>query len=249
MVTKAELVVISKKERIPLGTVEKDYILIHVLKKIYDSKLRDNLVFKGGSALHKLYLHKRFSVDLDFTELKRINTDELKKVVEDREIKSKIRDINKIGKSTRIILGYVSALEFANRIFLDISKREPPVMPLVEKTVHSPFFEDFKVLTFQPEELLAEKIRALLQRKKPRDYLDIYYIAEAGVADFGKAIEITEEKLSAFREHFDRRKIVEDTGIVESLWEQDLREILPSVPDFFNVLKKIRDTFNTIGQQ
>lgn len=246
MVTKAELVVVSKKERIPLGTVEKDYILTYVLKKIYDSEFRSKLVFKGGTALHKLYLHKRFSVDMDFTELKKINTDEFKKVIEDKEIKSKIKDINPIGKSTRITLGYVSALEFANRIFLDISKREKPVMPLIEKTVISPFFEDFKVLTFQLEELLAEKIRALMQRKKPRDYLDLYYVAESGKADLGKAIEIAKEKLSDFKEHFDKRKIVEDTELVQSLWDQDLKDILRLVPDFSKVLTKIKDILDRV---
>jgi predicted nucleotidyltransferase component of viral defense system len=247
MITKAELVAVSKKEKIPLGTVEKDYVLTSVLKQIYESEFKESLVFKGGTALHKLYLFKRFSVDLDFTELKKIDTTALKKVIEHQDIKSRIKDIDTIGKSIRITLGYVSALEFANRIFLDISKREQPVIPLVKKTIHSPFFESFDVLTFQLEELLAEKIRALMQRKKPRDYLDIYYIAESGEADFKKAIEIAEEKLSPFKEHVDKRKIEEDTELVQSLWKQDLREILPSIPDFDDVLKKIMDIFNVVG--
>jgi len=245
MVTKAEMVAVSKKEGIPLGTVEKDYILTYVLKNIYGSDFKESLVFKGGSALHKLYLHERFSVDLDFTALKRIKMEELKGIIEDKGIKSKIKDVNDLGNSTRITLGYVSALEFANRIFLDLSKREQPVVPLIRKTIHSPFFEDFEVLTFQVEELLAEKIRALMQRRKLRDYLDLYYIAESGKADFGKAIEIAEEKLSSFREDFDKRKILEDTELVQSLWEQDLREILPSAPEFEVVMTKIKESFST----
>lgn len=73
MVSKAELVAISRKHSIPLGTVEKDYVLTAILQRIYTSEFRDRLVFKGGSALHKLYLFQRFSVDLDFTELREIN--------------------------------------------------------------------------------------------------------------------------------------------------------------------------------
>lgn len=247
MITKAELVAVSKKEKIPLGTVEKDYVLTAVLKHIYESEFKESLVFKGGTALHKLYLFKRFSVDLDFTELRKIDTNALKKVIEHKDIKSKIKDIDTIGKSIRITLGYVSALEFANRIFLDISKREQPVLPLVKKPINSPFFESFDVLTFQLEELLAEKIRALMQRKKPRDYLDIYYIAGSGKADFKKAIEIAEEKLSSFKEHIDKRKIEQDTELVQNLWKQDLREILPSIPDFSDVLGKIMDIFSVVG--
>jgi len=245
MVTKAELVAVSKKEKIPLGTVEKDFILTFILKKIYESGFSDILVFKGGTALHKLYLHKRFSVDLDFTALKRINENDLRSVIEDREIKSKIKDINDIGNSTRITLGYVSVLEFANRIFLDLSKREQPVLPLVRKKIHSPFFEDFEVLTFQLEELLAEKLRAIMQRKKPRDYLDLFYLLEYGRVDFKKAIKIAEVKLSSFREDLDKEKIFERAEFVQSLWERDLREILTSIPDFDRVLGRIKDFFTT----
>ena len=243
MVTKAELVAVSKKEGIPLGTVEKDYILTYTLKKIYNSDLKESLVFKGGTALHKLYLHKRISVDLDFTSLRRIEPDDLKRVIEDKEIQSKIKDINDIGNSTRVILGYVSALEFANRIFLDISKREKPVLSLARKSIYSSFFEEFDVLTFELDELLAEKIRALNQRKKPRDYLDLYYIAESGKANFATAVEIAKKKLSAFKEEFDKKRILDDTELVQTLWEQGLRGIFPSAPRFDEVMNKIRDVF------
>ena len=248
MVTKAQLIAVSKQERIPLGTVEKDYVLTTVLKRIYDSEFNNKLAFKGGTALHKLYLNKRFSVDLDFTELDEIDTDALKKVIEQPDIKSRIKGIDPMGNSIRITLGYTSVLEFANRIFLDISQRENPVMPLIEKSIHSPFFECFDVLTFQLEELLAEKIRALMQRKKPRDYLDVYHIAESGAADFGKAVEIAKEKLSRYKENFNKKKITEGTELVHSLWKQDLKEMLPSIPDFDDVLKRIMDVFNAIGR-
>ena len=247
MVTKAELIAISKKERIPLGMVEKNYVLTTVLKRIYESDFRNKLAFKGRTALYKLYLHKRFSVDLDFTELAEIQTDALKKVVEQPDIKSRVKGIDPIGNSIRMTLGYTSVLEFANRIFLDISQRERPVMPLVEKSIHSPFFESFDALTFQVDELLAEKLRALMQRKKPRDYLDVYYIAESEAADFGKAVEIAEVKLSHYQENFDKNKITEGKELVQSLWKQDLKEILPSIPDFDDVLKRIVDVFNAVG--
>ena len=245
MITKAELVAISKKEAIPLGTVEKDFVLTYVLKKIYESDLKDIFVFKGGTALHKLYLNKRFSVDLDFTALK-MHTDKLKSIIEDSTIKSKIKDINDIGSSTRITLGYVSVLKYPNRIFLDLSKREKPVLPPVRKIIHSFFFKKFEVLTFQLEELLAEKLRALMQRKKPRDYLDVYYLIEYGKVDFKKAIKIAKEKLSSFRENFQQKNLFEETELVKSLWEQDLREILPLIPDFNDVIGRIKKIFTSI---
>jgi predicted nucleotidyltransferase component of viral defense system len=99
----------------------------------------------------------------------------LKKVIEDREVDSKIREINKTDNSTKIVLSYTSVLEHKNSIILDVSKREKPVMELITKKMKSPYFEEIEILTFHLEELVAEKIRALVQRNKPRDFLDLYY--------------------------------------------------------------------------
>jgi len=93
MISKEDIISIAKREKLPLGTVEKDFVLTYVLKKIYESDLKDKMAFKGGTALHKMYLHKRISIDLDFTEIKTINIEELRKIVEDKEINSKIKEI------------------------------------------------------------------------------------------------------------------------------------------------------------
>jgi len=88
MVTKEDIVRIAKRERLPLGIVEKDYVLTYVLKKIYGSELRDKLVFKGGTALHKLYLHERMSIDLDFTVIGKLDMDEIKPIIIDSMTKN-----------------------------------------------------------------------------------------------------------------------------------------------------------------
>jgi predicted nucleotidyltransferase component of viral defense system len=244
MITKAELVAIAKKEKLPLGTIEKDFVITYMLKRIYESELKNSLLFKGGTALHKLYFHKRFSVDLDFTLLQHIDPVDVKGVLEGGVIKSRVKALHEIGSSTRITLGYISVLDFANRIFLDIRKGEKPLLPPIWQTIQSPFFHDFAVLTFRLEELLAEKLRVLMQRKKPRDYLDLYFSAEYGKVDFDKTVSLAKKKLSSFREEFDKKKIFEGIELVQHLWEQDLREIMPSVPDFNTVLNRIKNVFN-----
>ena len=53
--------------------VEQDLIISKALVSIYNNPIiRDNLVFRGGTALNKLFLHPpaRFSEDLDFVQLK-----------------------------------------------------------------------------------------------------------------------------------------------------------------------------------
>src|SRR5690606_39809631 len=56
--------------RLGLGdkTIEKDYVLTWVLLAIAASRLNNILVFKGGTAIKKMYIPDyRFSEDLDFT--------------------------------------------------------------------------------------------------------------------------------------------------------------------------------------
>ena len=61
MVSRNDIIIIAKKEKLPLGIIEKDFVLTYMLKKIYESEFKNKLVFKGGTALHKLYLHKRIN--------------------------------------------------------------------------------------------------------------------------------------------------------------------------------------------
>ncbi len=246
MVNKDEIIKIAKKEKLPLGTIEKDFILTFILKKIYESDLKDKLVFKGGTALHKLYLHKRMSIDLDFTEVKPIMIDELKTVIEDKEINSKIKEVNKTSNSTKIVLNYTSVLEYKNNIIIDISKREKPILGLIIKKLRSYYFEDIEVLTLQLEELIAEKIRAIIQRNKPRDYLDIYYVLYKENFDFKNVIDIAKQKLKLDNDKFDIKGIFNNLDIVRSLWEQDLRGILPHIPDFDKVINKVSQFFKKI---
>ncbi|MBU4265800.1 MAG: nucleotidyl transferase AbiEii/AbiGii toxin family protein [Candidatus Altiarchaeota archaeon] len=241
MVSKDEIIRVAKRENLPIGIIEKDFVLTYILKRIYESELKDRLVFKGGTALHKLYLHKRISIDLDFTELKPVRIDELKAVIEDKEIGSKVKEINKTNSSLRIVLSYVSVLEYKNKIILDISKREKPILKLITRRLKSPYFEEIEVLTFQLEELIAEKIRAIIQRNRPRDYLDLYYTLNMKKLDLKKAIEVAEEKLKEGGDKLDIGRIFNNLDVVRSLWDHDLRELLVDVPEFDGVVTKIRD--------
>ena len=51
MVTKAELVSIARKQKLPLGMIEKDFVLTLVLREIYNSRFKNTLVFKDFEKL------------------------------------------------------------------------------------------------------------------------------------------------------------------------------------------------------
>ena len=69
LITKDQLKIINRHNlNYPLGFAEKDYFLALVSKIIHESDLKDSLIFKGGTAIHHVYLPQlRFSEDLDFS--------------------------------------------------------------------------------------------------------------------------------------------------------------------------------------
>ena len=112
-----------------------------------------------------------------------------------------------------------------------------------KEKLKSYFYPDFEVLTFKFEELVAEKIRALIQRNKPRDYLDIYYILSKNEIKFGTIIKLAKQKLKSVNDFYDINRIFNNLDLVKTSWEQDLRGLIPNVPNFDEVIKKIRKCF------
>lgn len=238
MVTKAELVSIARKQKLPLGMIEKDFVLTLVLREIYNSQFKNTLVFKGGTALHKLYLHKRLSVDLDFTALDEFDIDIFKNILLIKEINSQIRKIRAFENSVSIDLKYISLLNYPDSIKIDISFREKPLLELKEIPVHSPYFPDSLVLTFQIVEIASEKMRALIQRKRPRDYFDMWLLLkELEFKDFEK---LAEKKLTAMNDNMDIGKVFTDLDVVKSLWKVDLEQLIPELPDFDSVMNDLK---------
>ena len=69
--------------RIPETVLERDYCLAWFLVGLSQSKLRDLLIFKGGTALKRCHFgNYRFSEDLDFTLARRVEFAEIRSGLE-----------------------------------------------------------------------------------------------------------------------------------------------------------------------
>lgn len=78
LLDRAQLELLNRKGlRYHLQDAEKDYFLAIILSILYNSKLKETLVFKGGSAVYHCYLEQlRFSKDLDFTSKERLKAED-----------------------------------------------------------------------------------------------------------------------------------------------------------------------------
>jgi predicted nucleotidyltransferase component of viral defense system len=68
VIDRNEIIRRADQDRLPAPTVERDYILSHVLSAIATSGQAERIVFKGGTALRLCYFEDyRYSADLDFS--------------------------------------------------------------------------------------------------------------------------------------------------------------------------------------
>ncbi len=162
--------------------IEQDLVLSRLIAEIANhSDLGDELVFRGGTCLHKLALPEplRYSEDLDYVRASHGPIGPLLDA---------IRDIARhVGLEARTDLGtYPKARLRAPfesgtgrmRVKIEINTYETsPARPHRKQPYHvdSPWWTGTaEVLTFQPEELVATKLRALFQRKNGRDLFDLW---------------------------------------------------------------------------
>ncbi len=161
--------------------IEKDYIQNIILKGLYE-KASSAVVFKGGTALQKVYGLSRFSEDLDFT----INADVLPEIDEGLENASKYCDIMTDISSERITIGSLTSFKLMingplsiQRVTVYIVNEHTSLDPIAVQI--RPIYKDLQpylVVAMDQREILAEKMRAILSRetKKARDLYDLHFM-------------------------------------------------------------------------
>jgi len=165
--------------------VKREYFQHLFLSYFYQQPQTSSIYFKGGTALRILYNSPRFSEDLDFSALF-YDTKEIEKALEETLNQLEKEGINvNIQESKPTSGGFLANIEFENvegtvLIQLEISLREGEKSGEVV-TVASDFVPAYTVVALASEQLVEEKIQALLSRKKPRDFYDLYFLLRSNL--------------------------------------------------------------------
>jgi len=69
VISENRLRTLAREQDTGVGLMEKDYVNGWILQALFTSSFSDQMIFKGGTALSKVYFPERwrFSEDLDFT--------------------------------------------------------------------------------------------------------------------------------------------------------------------------------------
>lgn len=163
--------------------VEQDLVICRALVAIFsDSWLAERLAFRGGTALHKLYLGPplRYSEDIDLVQ---ITSDPFGPIVDRiRERLSFLGEPKRSSKAHNFTLYFRFESEFPPvinlRLKVETNTREHFTVLGLEQfpfELHSSWFSgSCNLTTYKLEELLGTKLRALFQRSKGRDLFDLF---------------------------------------------------------------------------
>ena len=246
MISVKELNEIKEKKNTTLYYEEKEYLQYVFLNAI--SKYTENFVFKGGTCLRIIFGLERASEDLDFSA--DISVDELKKIVDKclkdfdlLNIKYKIYAEKEFKGNLRFEIRFEGPLfvgknASTNTLKIDFNKLK--IKNKVVKVVQKLFSDIplFTIIVLEEKEILAEKIRALINRSESRDLYDIWMLLNKGV-EIDKKLIIN--KLKEENAGLDRIKIPS-----EKEYKRDLKYLINNIPPYEQVKKEVLSLINRL---
>ncbi len=220
-----------------LAQVEQDLVISRVLVHLYNEPyIKDALVFRGGTALNKLFLKPpaRYSEDIDFVQKRSEpigkTIDSIKTLLKPwlGDPKWKITE-----RGAKLIYKYESVNNVPAKLKIEINTTEHfQVLPLrAEKfDVQSDWFiGSADIITYEIDELMATKLRALYQRRKGRDLFDVWYVTKQALIDLNSVFEIYSKYCANDSTHIRREDFLNNLILKKNHpdFQSDMSALLP----------------------
>jgi len=235
---------------VPETTIERDYAQNWLLGHLASM----NMALKGGTGIRKVYIENyRFSDDLDFTLLEKMDSVALNDLVGSAVLGAKetsgINFIEEISIEENIngfvVNVYFRILRSAGnpiKIKLDLTapEKEEVLLPPEKRKIIHPYSDDFhvRIQAYSLEEIVAEKIRALFERTRPRDLYDVWRLHNE--IDNGKVLNILYKKCIIKDVEIDVRSLEDRRGDFANAWTNSLRHQIKALPDFDDVFYEVK---------
>ncbi len=246
MLTRTQIQRLAQRNHIGMQAQERDY-LQHLLLMLFYARSQA-LIFKGGTALRLVYRGARYSEDLDFSAL--ISGEPVAAPVHIADgmyaalrglwqaVVADLRDFGAEGEIRNVWEGevgfsfdvsyqgplYDGRDRSKGKVRVDVSLRGEPSATRRE-LVRSEYDDvrPFVVTVLSPEHLLAEKVRALLVRAKPRDLYDVWLMVEQGIH---LDADLIRQKLRLYEMALLPEVVEAALARARRDWERDLRPLL-----------------------
>lgn len=258
MIGKEEINRRAKAEGLRFDQIEKEHVILWILQALSQPELKPKgWVFKGGTCLrHCFYAGYRFSEDLDyscredsgaFNNARSLLNSVSEWVQANALLRLSVKEARTIEGDFQVEIPVAYSRGGAGRsglpeIKIHLTFDELILMEPAIRSVTPPYSDlsAFTVATYTKEEILAEKMRALLQQQtkwpRPRDLYDLWFILchEGEKFDWEKLRGLFDGKCRARKIDPDPTLLVSDVlkSTNERVWNAQLSAVMATVPPF-----------------
>lgn len=234
---------------------ERDYFQ-HLFLAFLSRRTGDELVFKGGTVLQKCFGLNRFSIDLDFTLNQTLPLglwENLKRDFENFGVKAEFK-LSEQKNSMKVKLeiegpSYDGTERTLTMLRVEISSREKVLVKPETKEIFPayPNLQPYLVKVMALNEILAEKVRAVLTRNKARDVFDLRFLLNKNIIINEQLIneKLINEKLKAYDVTFSKSLLLGKIFKMEKGWHNELSQLMTTIPEFKAVVKDIESKMYT----
>lgn len=226
LLSRQQLEIINRKTlRYPLHIAEKDYFLALVMQIISQSRLQNILVFKGGTALNHCYLEQsRFSEDLDFSTNQVVMAlDDVRSVFAGFDYLIIKKDYSSEATIKIERLQYTGPLLQPNFLKIEIDYFQNVLLPPKLIKYRNVWGVDFETRVMDIREICAEKIRAMSDRARYRDYYDLFLLLDSCNIDLDEVVGYVGQK--EMRNPISKASILRNWAVVVTQRVKEMSQI------------------------
>lgn len=224
--------------------VEQDLVISRALVAMFNrNTVADQAIFRGGTALHKLFFisSQRYSEDIDLVQRDAGPIGELVNAIRE-ELDPWLGTPNWKQGAGRFTLYYRFETTFdpvtRMRLKVEINTREHFSVLGTERqlfSVDNPWFSGAaEIPIYHLDELLGTKLRALYQRKKGRDLYDLWLALTTTGADHKRIVTCFQRYLDHQGTSVSRARFEEnlDAKITSPEFVEDMLALLPTESEY-----------------
>ena len=181
MLSRDNLEKFTKQGQTSVQNVVREYCQHLFLSFLYKNPGSEKLLFKGETALRIIFKSPRFSEDLDFTGVD-ITHKEIEEI-----FTNTLANIEKTGmavhveEATETTGGYLGiavfeAYDMKINLQIEVSLRRGKKVKTTRALIVNDYIPAYTLVHLGLEDIIAGKLEALVDRHKPRDFYDYFFL-------------------------------------------------------------------------
>ncbi len=220
--------------------VERDFALVTIAAGLVET-FGDGLCFKGGFVLRHVYGHERFSRDIDATRINppksKLDATEVSEAIRGASVRNFLtlnprRPATDSGRSLDFDdIRYTGPIG-SGQVSVEVSYREDVIDGPALAPIGAPYYEPFQIPVMRLDEIVAEKLRTLAQRRRPTDLSDLAMVFLEHTIDDKHVRALAARKFELVKDTDNRARIAQNIDGMSSDYDAAVAAVAPDAPGY-----------------